>query len=296
MIGMETGARRMLGTVVVIALLLLIALVIRGMHGVAAIELGVIAAILALILIWRHRETSQLRSFEADSTEMHSTDALRLARKLRTNAALLFLYRALFKVLIPIAFALALVVVGVDLINRVAFDAWSAAGQVCTASLPAEAQKTEKLGTATGFTTDNICWASGLVLKSGKHYRITLTMTDDWKDGDATTTMSGSAPDTFSHWIGIPWRRWWTQNWFKPIAQIGAVGNDEYVLNPLDADATAASGDERVLVSEIVPRTGGELFIYVNDAVVMIPGWIDYFYKHNNHGGASIKVESRRRN
>ena len=296
MIGMETGARRMLGIVVVIALLVLIALVIRGMHGVAAIELGVIAAILALILIWRHRETSQLRSFEDDSSKMHSTDALRLARKLRTNAALLFLYRALFKVLIPIAFALALVVVGVDLINRVAFDAWSAAGQVCTASLPAEAQKTEKLGTATGFTTDNICWASGLVLKSGKHYRITLTMTEDWKDGDKTTAMSGFAPDTFNHWIGIPWRRWWTQNWFKPIAQIGAVGNDEYVLNPLDADSTAAPDDKQTLVSEIVPRTGGELFIYVNDAVVMIPGWIDYFYKHNNHGGASIKVESRRRN
>ena len=68
------------------------------------------------------------------------------------------------------------------------------------------------------------------------------------------------------------------------------------MLNPLDADATAASGDERTLVSEIVPRTDGELFIYVNDAVVMIPGSIDYFYKHNNHGGASIKVESRRRN
>jgi hypothetical protein len=199
-------------------------------------------------------------------------------------------------VLIPIAFALALVVVGVDLINRVAFDAWSAAGRVCKASLSAEAQKIEKLGTATGFTTDNICWASGLVLEGGKRYRITLTMTDDWKDGDETTAMSGFAPDTFIHWIGIPWRRWWTQNWFKPIAQIGAVGNDEYVLNPLGADSTAAPGDERVLISEIVPRTDGELFIYVNDAVVMIPGWIDYFYKHNNHGGASIKVERRRRN
>ena len=87
-----------------------------------------------------------------------------------------------------------------------------------------------------------------------------------------------------------------TQNWFKPIAQIGAVGNDEYVLNSLNTGSTATPDDKRTLVSEIVPRTGGELFIYVNDAVAMIPGWIDYFYKHNNHGGASIKVEPRRRN
>ena len=170
------------------------------------------------------------------------------------------------------------------------------AGRVCKASVSAEAQKTEKLGTATGFTTDNICWASGLVLKSGKHYRITLTMTEDWKDGNKSTTMSGFASDTFTLLIGIPWRRWWTQNWFKPIAQIGAVGNEEYVLNPLDAVSTVASGDERTLVGEIVARTDGELFIYVNDAVAMIPRWIDYFYKHNNHGGASIKVEPRRWN
>jgi hypothetical protein len=206
-----------------------------------------------------------------------------------------FLYRALFKVLVPIAFALALVVVAADLVNRVAFDAWSAAGQVCKASVSAEAQKTEKLGTATGFTTDNICWASGLVLVSGKHYRITLTMTEDWKDGDTPATMNGFASDTFNHWIALQWRRWWTQNWFRPIAQIGAVGNDEYVLNPLDADSTPVS-DERTLVSEIVARTGGELFIYVNDAVVMIPRRVDYFYKHNNHGGASIEVEPMRRN
>ena len=296
MIGTETGARRMLGSVFVIALLLLIALIIHGGRGLAAIEVGVIAAILALVLILRHRETNQLRSFKEDSYEMHSTDALRLARKLRTNATLVFLYRALFKVLIPIAFALALVVVGVDLINRVAFDAWSAAGRVCTASVSAQAQKIEKLGTATGFTTDNICWASGLVLESGKRYRITLTMTEDWKDGDKSTSMSGFASDTFNLRIGIPLRRWWRQNWFKPIAQIGTVGNDEYVLNPRDADAAPLPDDKRTLVSEIVPRTGGELFIYVNDAVVMIPGRIDYFYKHNNHGGASITVEPMRRN
>jgi hypothetical protein len=178
----------------------------------------------------------------------------------------------------------------------VAFDAWSAAGQVCKASASAEAQKTEKLGKATGFTTGNICWASGLVLESGKHYRITLTMTDNWKDGDKSTTMSGFASDTFIFRIGIQWRRWWTQNWFKPIAQIGAVGNDEYVLNPLKDDCTAAPDDKRMLVSEIVPRTGGELFIYVNDAVVMIPGWIDYFYKLNNQGGASIEVKPMERN
>ena len=164
MIDMETGVRRMLGTVVVIALLLLIALVIRGMHGVAAIELGVFAAILALILIWRHRETSQLRRFEATSPNAKhgcALDRAKTAHQCRPGVVL----SCHIQVLVPIAFALALVV-GASLVNRVSFDAWSAAGQVCKASVSAEAQKTEILGTETGFTTDNICWASGLVLRA----------------------------------------------------------------------------------------------------------------------------------
>jgi uncharacterized protein (DUF2235 family) len=297
MIGTEIGARRMLGIVFVIALLLLLALIICGTPGLAAVELGVIVAILALVLIWRHRATSRLQSIEEDSEEMHSTDALRFARTLRTNAILVFLYHALCRVLVPIAFAILLLIVGAALVNRVTFDAWSAAGQVCKTSVPANAPKIDKSATAAGFTTDNICWPSGLVLESGKRYRITLTMTDNWMDGDDTpSTINGFAPDSVNHWFGILLRRWWTQSWFKPIAHIGPFGNDEYVLKPVDSDSTAAPNDDRTLVSEITTGTGGELFIYVNDAVLMIPGWIDHFYKHNNRGGASLKVDLVRQN
>ena len=121
-------------------------------------------------------------------------------------------------------------------------------------------------------------------------------MTEDWKDGDKSTTMSGFASGTFIFWIGIPWRRWWTQNWFKPIVQIGNLGNDQYVLDPLDAASTAAADDKRTVFSEIVARTDGELFVFANDAVVMFPRWIESFYEHNNHGGGTIKVQPRRRN
>jgi uncharacterized protein (DUF2235 family) len=296
LIDMETSASRMLGAGFVIALLLMIVLIVCGTDGLAAVELGVIAAILALILVLRLLERRRLQSFKADTYKMHSTGALRFARTLRTNAILVFLYRALCKFLVPIAFAVLLFIVGAALINRVTFDAWSAAGQVCKTSVPANAPKVDKSATATGFTTDKICWPSGLVLESGKRYRITLTMTaDDWKDGDTPSTINGFAPDSVNHWIGILLRRWWTQNWFKPIAHIGVFGNYEYVLKPLDSDSTAPNGD-RTLVSEVVPGTDGELFIYVNDAVLMFPGWIDHFYKHNNQGGASLKVDLVRQN
>jgi uncharacterized protein (DUF2235 family) len=296
LIDMETGASRMLGTGFVIALLLMVVLIVCGTDGLAAIELGAIAAILALVVVLRLLERRRLRSFKADTYKMHSTDALRFARTLRTNAVLVFLYGALCKFLVPIAFAVLLLILGAALANRVTFDAWSAAGQVCKTSVPANAPKVDKSATATGFTTDNICWPSGLVLENGKRYRVTLTMTDDWKDGDTPSTINGFAPDSVNHWIGILLRRWWTQSWFKPIAHVGAFGNYEYVLKPVDSDSTAAPNDDRTLVSEIVPGTDGELFIYVNDAVLMIPGWIEHFYKHNNHGGASLKVDLVRQN
>jgi len=32
------------------------------------------------------------------------------------------------------------------------------------------------------------------------------------------------------------------------------------------------------------------VFVYVNDAILAIPGWVDFFYR-NNSGSASITVE-----
>jgi len=40
----------------------------------------------------------------------------------------------------------------------------------------------------------------------------------------------------------VPLRRWWTQNWFKPIAQIGKLGNDQYVLGSADDAVSATPG------------------------------------------------------
>jgi hypothetical protein len=121
-----------------------------------------------------------------------------------------------------------------------------------------------------------------------------------------------------------PLKRWWGQNWFKPIARIGEIGNDEYVLEPPDpfeahsyfscpavGRATDGKGvrakirddvaqelmncaptpDGRKTVSaEIKARSTGELFLYVNDAVLMLPGQVDEFFS-NNTGSGKVEVE-----
>jgi hypothetical protein len=87
--------------------------------------------------------------------------------------------------------------------------------------------------------------------------------------------------------LAAPLKRVWSANWFQPIAQIGDVGNVEVPLEPLeDADPAQAS---RVLRARITAEADGELFLFVNDAVLSIPGLSDTFMK-NNSGTAVVAV------
>jgi hypothetical protein len=163
-----------------------------------------------------------------------------------------------------------------------------------------------------------------LVLKEGRRYRITLTTPGDWFDRTIRADVAGFAADNFRHMTATPLKRWWRENWFKPIARIGEIGNDEYVLESADefekytypscagidrgkddSDVRAKIRDDvarkllecaptpdtrKVIVTEIKARTTGELFLYVNDAVLMWPGLTDLFYS-NNTGTTWVTVE-----
>jgi len=179
------------------------------------------------------------------------------------------------------------------------------------------------------FHTDEMCWPTGLVLKKNHRYIITITTalkspTDRWFDRDIPTDVIGFPTDSFRHWTAAPLTRRWRDDWFKPIARIGRFGNDEYVLDPINdvapvekpADCrdklhlpgspitmkiddhladqlnrcSPVPNDRRELQSEIKARSDGELFIYVNDAVLGIPGLKNFFLR-NNSGAATITVK-----
>jgi hypothetical protein len=162
------------------------------------------------------------------------------------------------------------------------------------------------------------------VLKEGRRYRITLTTPGDWFDRDLRADVAGTPADSFVRVAATPLKRWWTADWFKPIARIGTLGNDEYLLDlpdgfepyayppcpasvsprvdgPIDQpigndavrilmDCAPTPPERRTVVTEIKARTTGELFLYVNDAVLMAPPSADFFYR-NNRGAAQVSVE-----
>jgi hypothetical protein len=140
------------------------------------------------------------------------------------------------------------------------------------------------------FETSNSCAASGYTLQKGARYRmwIQIDKLASWADATIATDVAGFSLDkmTWPMYLGLPFRRWVTEPWFKPIARIGSHSNDEYVLDPSPPFAAGETRDH--LYTQIRARRDGELFIYVNDALIFWPG---LHYYANNHGRATVTVE-----
>src|SRR5262249_33101187 len=131
------------------------------------------------------------------------------------------------------------------------------------------------------FKTNVLCSPTGLKLAKGGTYRLRFTIPagDPWIDKKIPAGPKGVHPDdvTLAMTAGVPLRRRLTQPWFKPMARISNVGNDDYALNPKpslpEREIRASRGTKLPppgdisFESEIVARSSGELFLYVNDAV-----------------------------
>jgi hypothetical protein len=132
--------------------------------------------------------------------------------------------------------------------------------------------------------TANVCNATGMKVTQGATYRIKLIVANPWKDDQIGTT-----PNGFDHhraaWLqllGAPYRRLIWSNWFATILRVGGTGLEEHLPR--------FEEQEGAWTATFEPRSSGEVFLYVNDAVVSLPWIYDFFY-WNNHGTAEVKLE-----
>ncbi|MDB6143687.1 MAG: hypothetical protein JWP80_2731, partial [Pseudomonas sp.] len=205
-----------------------------------------------------------------------------------------------------VALSIALVVM---VVNRVVFETAFATGNYCPSINPSYSPD---------FQTSDFCWPSGSYVEKDASYEITLATDGDWFDVTERGDVGGFDTDTLVHFSAMLLRRYWFEPWFKPIARIGEGGDDEYVLNPVNPFAAhrykntmcpaeprwqpisgekAACGmaddptptDRHTLVAKITARTSGELFLYVNDAV-LAPPFDPKKYYSNNYGNAKVSV------
>lgn len=204
--------------------------------------------------------------------------------RLRTNPVYRAVIGTFAHTIFPFVFGLgvlaALILVIVGTANRALFAVASATGQVCRETGP-------RPPTAPGvwlvpdFTVDSQCFATGVPIERGGRYRLTLDLSGtDWHDGSyavdrAAGFSSGRNPFVFVP--ALPFRRVLTAQWFVPMARVGDT-TAEY--HPID-EATV----------EFTSRQGGQLFLFVNDAVGPWPFWHTFYA---NNAGRSPRLEVRR--
>lgn len=171
---------------------------------------------------------------------------------------------------------LGLIFVLASLLSRMAFSVRAQ----CLPCLPVcEPGQTEEPrgGRTIRFSTSEPCFASGISLSEGQVYRIGATSVGavDRSEGSRT-----SGPDGHASPFLLPAalnRRHPSEPWLKLMGRVGPAGRD-----------TVAIGSGPVLYR---PKSDGELFLYVNDAVLGVP-WGDawsWFYG-NNEGEVEVTV------
>jgi hypothetical protein len=290
---------------------------------------AVIGAVLCAGVVVFRREPKEV-------DPVHPPIPLAIARSLRNSTAAVAAYRWVARTAFPALFILIVAWLALSGINLGLYNLRSTNGNFCErdASDPnksEEARKEEtrqlaendKLGSAV-IDIKSPCPRTHLWLVAGRQYRIKIEPgkgVDAWFDRGTPADVTGFAANSVPHYAGMTLKRWWRENYFRPIARIGNIGNYDYPLHPVAAlpkvdfspcGKIEVSGPteepapeaarlnflnceemkkikrNEVLIADITPDSTGELYIYVNDAVLF---WDSghKFYKNNN-GKANVTV------
>ena len=204
--------------------------------------------------------------------------------------------QGLKKHLMPAIFGLAalasLGIIGLSGISRITFSWHDARGEFCISDGNIHLDGISRTYSARRVFDPKVpCWRAGLLAEKGAIYRVVLNIAPDrdaWKDGDLRADLTGilDSHGFFAATTAWPAKRYVWENYYKPIVRIrkvvpGAAGQDEYVLNP-----TFKSARPRYdcLVSDFVAESSGELYLFVNDAIIyFMPNGL--FATYDNNGG-----------
>lgn len=220
--------------------------------------------------------------------------------KLRTSKP----YQAILGVskrhLLPFIAAVLILWLGLAASSHLFFNIVDSTGYFCQGS-PTSKDLTEpgEESEPIRFETSKMCSPTGIRVERGKRYRVTFTIpeTSPWLDGSVEATPAGFAT-RFLPWemtfgdlgraAAVPFRRVFFRRWFVALARIGSTGNAEEFLDPV-----RVTGKPNTYVGEWGSdgaERSGELFLYVNDAVLPFPGIHNLFYRDNT-GSATVVIK-----
>lgn len=192
---------------------------------------------------------------------------------------------------VPFLLTVLMVWYGATALSHFAFNVADSMGAFCKGTPPAALVAADKGIPQPGneFNTTSLCAPTHLTVRAGFRYEIAVTMSesDPWEDdgkpttpvGYRTSTMHGF--DEVNCYTTILLRRVLFRPWYRLIARIGDSGVDEYFLDPKPVPSTSP----QVYRDQFTARRSGEIFLYVNDAVIGLPWLHDWFYRGERHRG-----------
>jgi uncharacterized protein (DUF2235 family) len=211
--------------------------------------------------------------------------------RLRTSATYVGAKRNWKFVVGPALSVFFFVYAGLMFVNHLAYIVLDDAGFVCSES--ADASRMSKGETRKiSFDASSVCSATGILLENGGRYAITIKAREaHWYDRTIETSPAGFySLDASEVWrkavmvLALPMRRELIRPWFRIVARTGGVGGEECFLDPDPKDHS---------IDEVIRATrDGELFLFVNDAVLGVPGLEGLFYS-NNVGSADVTITRR---
>jgi len=191
----------------------------------------------------------------------------------------------------PAFFALMFLYLGLCLASHLAFNVQDVAGLTCTESPASETTKLDNAGDHSEpipFNTSDFCKPTKIIVERGARYTVEIKKVQSWTDGGISVPLGGFSaadPPSWYHRILlamiVPLRRETTQDWFHVVLRYGSVGGEEDFIEP--------DPDDPRLEAPIRPKRHGEVFVFVNDAVIGIPRLYDWFYR-NNKGAATLTI------
>lgn len=202
--------------------------------------------------------------------------------------------RLLKRHILPLVLVAASVWFAATGLSHLAFNLADSTGAFCKGSSP-ETIVAANLGTdqpAKDFATNSLCAPTGLSVRAGFRYEITVTVGEPWTDGGRAADPIGYRTSTLeafgkaSHYGSILLRRVLFRPWFRLIARVGENGIDEYFLDPKPVKNSAPNHYK----ARFLARRNGEIFLYVNDAVLGLP-WLHSHFLKNNRGTAKITLK-----
>jgi hypothetical protein len=216
----------------------------------------------------------------------------------------------------PALSAIFLLYFGGAIASHAVYNVFDDAGFVCS-----ESDKTidvPKEGLRFDFRVSDLCRAPGLIVDHAKRYFISFNQSPDELPAGYQSLPSRCLPNessqlrsrgveatlagfsTFNndqkhqltwaemvlHVFLTPLRRELDRPWFETVMRYGSIGGEESFIDP------DPNKDETSLSVVFRPTVSSELFAFLNDAVIGIPGLFGTFYKYNQ-GCVSVFIKPR---